>query len=126
MTDNPFEWVKDLRRVVDDKLMADIVNDFRRGPAPPGGTTATVRVVGAGRVVDGSDVVAGGGTGWVDAPKVNDWTPPGLREMDRMMDAADLQDRLARVKELGEAEALKRAEAELKAAQLKKPKGGEK
>jgi hypothetical protein len=113
--------------------MADIVNDFRSyNPAPRSLTPpATVTPVGAGKVVTGSDApVASGGTGWADSPQIRDWKPPGLREMDAMMDAADLQDRLERVKQLGEAKALLQAEAEIKAQQEaelnKKGKGSSK
>ena len=127
MADDPYSWVKDLIRTVPDQLVKDIVSDFRNyKPGPSGGTPATVQVVGAGRTVTGSNTVASGGTGWAESPQIKDWRPPGLEAMDRMMDAADLRDRLELVKQLGEAEALKRAEAELKEAQLKKAKGGEK
>jgi hypothetical protein len=100
MADDPFEWVKDLRRVVDNKLMADIVDDFRNyNPAPRSiSPPATVRVVGAGNVV-GGDVgpqhrpVDATNSGWQEPPKVNDWKPPGLEHMDRMMDAQDAIDK---------------------------------
>ena len=95
--------------------MKDIVNDFRNySPTPRADPSAKVVPVGAGRVIDGSDAPeASNGTGWVDAPKVDSWKPPGLEHMDRMMDAQDAIDRLQRVRELGEAKALVQAEAEL-------------
>jgi len=83
---NPFEWVQDLRRVVDDKLMADIVSDFRRSPPPPGPTLPTVRVQGAGTVVDGDSVPAqGNGSGWCDSPQIRDWKPPGINYVDELV-----------------------------------------
>jgi hypothetical protein len=123
---NPFEWVQDLRRVVDDKLMADIVSDFRRSPPPPGPTLPTVRVQGAGTVVDG-DTPHGGTGGWQESPQLSNWTPPGLREMDAMMDQQDAVDRAARIRELAEAAAVQRA---LESAEPKerepKARGGKK
>ena len=127
---DPTGWVKDLRRVVDDKLMKDIVNDFRNySPTPRADPSAKVVPVGAGRVIDGSDApVASNGTGWVDAPKVDSWKPPGLEHMDRMMDAQDAIDRAARARELGEAAAVKRAltEAQAKVQAEEQPKPKEK
>ena len=38
----------------------------------------------------------GNGGGWVEPPKVDNWRPPGLDIMDRMMDAQDAQDRQRR------------------------------
>lgn len=114
---HPNAWVGDMRSVVDTKLMQDIVSDFRNySPTPRADPSAKVLPVGAGRVIDGSDApVASNGTGgWVEAPKVDSWKPPGLEHMDRMMDAQDAIDRLQRVRELGEARALVQAEAELK------------
>jgi hypothetical protein len=48
-------------------------------------------------------------SGWQEAPKVNDWKPPGLEHMDRMMDQQDAIDRAARIRELAEAAAVQRA-----------------
>ena len=134
MADDPAAWAKDLqalRRVLNAELpeymrdlvnnvgtdqVRDIVNDFRNySVTPRADPSAKVLPVGAGRVIDGSDApVASNGTGgWVEAPKVDSWKPPGLEHMDRMMDAQDAIDRLQRVRELGEAKALVQAEAEL-------------
>jgi hypothetical protein len=120
---NPQPWMRDAQRVADDKLVADIVNDFRSyNPAPRSPLNQppqTVVPVGAGKVVDGSDApVASGGTGWADSPQIRDWRPPGLEHMDRMMDAQDAIDRAARARELIEASAIQRAEAEIKAQQM--------
>ena len=83
---HPFAWVRDLRSVVGDKLMRDIVEDFRRGPAAPGPTLPSVRVQGAGTVVDGDSVPAqGNGSGWCDSPQIRDWKPPGINYVDELV-----------------------------------------
>ena len=105
MAYDPFDWVRDLRRVVDDKLMRDIVNDFRSyNPAPRSLTPpATANPVDAAPVKTG-DVGPQhrplDRSGWVDAPKVDAWRPPGLEHCDRLMDHQDALDRAARVEEL--------------------------
>jgi hypothetical protein len=64
------------QRQKDGVLMRQIVADNRGAPTAP---TPTVRVEGA----------APGG-GWVDAPRLGDWQHQvGVREADRLMDAAD-------------------------------------
>jgi hypothetical protein len=126
--DDPFEWVKDLRRVVGDKLMKDIVDDFRSYNRSPRSMTppATVQIQGAGRVVSADDKpIASTGTGWVPAPKVDDWKPPGLEHMDRMMDQADAIDRAERIRKLAEASAIRRAEVAIKQQEPKERKDKE-
>jgi hypothetical protein len=126
------EWQRDLVETVPDHLVRQIAEDFRKGPPPAGPTLPSVKVMGAGTVVDGE--TAARTRGWVDAPKVNDWTPPGLREMDAMMDEADRRDRAERIRELaGTQHALNlakaAAEAEARASEEelnKKGKGGTK
>ena len=110
------EWAADMVRCVDDKLMQQISDDFRRGPPPAGPTLPTVTPVGAGVAVSGTDKVASGGSGWVDAPSTSSWRPPGLREMDAMMDQQDVIDRAQRIREVAEVAAVQRAltEAERK------------
>jgi hypothetical protein len=121
---NPQPWMRDAQRVADDKLVADIVNDFRSyNPAPRSPLNQppqTVVPVGAGKVVDGSNApVASTGTGgWVNPPSVDNWRAPGLREMDAMMDQQDAIDRAERIKALADAAAIQRAEAEIKAQQM--------
>jgi hypothetical protein len=110
MADDPYEWVRDLTRCVDDKLVQDLVADFRNYKAgPSGGTPATVQIVGAGRTVTGTDTVVSGGTGWVEAPKVDSWRPPGIDLIDQMVSAQDAVDQVQRIKELAEAAAVQRA-----------------
>jgi hypothetical protein len=129
---DPHEWVKDMRRVVDDKLVKQLVEDFRsynpspRSLSPP----ATVQVVGAGRVAEPDPGVAhrpanATNSGWTEPPKVNDWKPPGVEHMDRMMDEQDRLDRAARIRMLGMAQhsltlAEAAREAEAKEAELAK------
>jgi hypothetical protein len=131
MADLP-EWVRDMTRVVDDRLMKQIAEDFRRGPPSPGPTLPTVTPVGAGKVVD-ADVgpkyrpLQQGG--WTTPPSIDQWKPPGLDAMDRLMDQEDLNFRAQRIKELAEAAATRRALAAAEAELLKEheePKPSEK
>jgi hypothetical protein len=39
-----------------------------------------------------------GTNGWIEPPSINDWRPPGLAVMDRMMDAQDALDRAERAR----------------------------
>ena len=129
MTDDP-DWAKELRRLLNNELpryvrdlaeavptsvVKDIVSDFRNyNPHPAQDPSAKVSVQGAG-VVKGGDVGpqhrpidASATGGWQEAPKVDQWQPPGLKHMDRMMDQQDAIDRAARVRELAEAAAVQR------------------
>jgi hypothetical protein len=114
---NPQPWMKAAVNVADDALVKALVDDFRSyNPAPRSTLSppATVRVVGAGNVV-GGDVgpqhrpVDATNSGWQEPPRVNDWRPPGLEHMDRMMDAQDTIDKAQRIRELAEAAAVQRA-----------------
>jgi hypothetical protein len=123
---DPLEWVKDLRRNVGDQLVRDIVNDFRNySPTHRPDPSAKVLPVGAGRVAEPDPGVAHrplqDQSGWRDPPKVDDWKPPGLEHMDRMMDAQDAADRAARLRELAQTAAIQRAEAAIK-AEAEQPK----
>jgi hypothetical protein len=113
MADDPYEYMRDLIRAVPDKLVRDIVNDFRSyNPHPTQDPSAKVSVQGAGRVVTGDDGPAHrplDRSGWQEPPKVDSWRPPGVEIMDRMMDQQDAVDRAARVRELAEAAAIQRA-----------------
>jgi hypothetical protein len=78
-----------------------------------------VTPVGAGVVKDaGSNTVASSGTGWVKPPQVDQWRAPGIEHVDALVDAQDAVDKAERVRKLAQTEALRRAEAELKARQL--------
>ena len=112
---DPREYMRDLIRNVGDKAVRDIVNDFRNyNPHPAQDPSARVSVQGAGVVKTGgvgpqhrpNDPSATGG--WQEAPKFDQWQPPGLKHMDRMMDQQDAIDRAARVRELAEAAVVQR------------------
>jgi hypothetical protein len=125
---HPFAWVGDLRRVVGDKLMADIVEDFRRGPAAPGPTLPPVKVMGAGTVKTAGEEVQRG-TGWTEAPSTANWRAPGIDLIDEMCAQQDQIDRQARIRELAGtqhsrrlAEAAREAEDKDKAHKEKGPK----
>jgi hypothetical protein len=128
-------YVRDLAEAVPTSVVKDIVSDFRSyNPHPARDPSAKVSVQGAG-VVKTGDVgpqhrpidPSATNSGWVEAKSIDSWRAPGLEHIDRLVDAADLQDRLERVKQLGEARALAQAEAEIKqqreAELLKKGKG---
>jgi hypothetical protein len=97
-------WAKDLVDCVGTAEIKAIVEDLRSyNPSPSQGAAAKVTPVGAGRVIDGDDIKRG--YGWVKPPQVDQWKPPGLEAMDRMMDVQDAIDKAARAKELIEAAA---------------------
>ena len=83
------------RESADDEFLRDIVRD-NRVPSTAQPPAERVRVVGAPVVH-----TAGGGTGWSEPTSVDDWTPPGQRAFDQMMDAEDAKWRADRKKELG-------------------------
>jgi hypothetical protein len=108
------EYVRDLVQAVPDDLMRNIVADNRHPIHLTQDPAAKVLPVGAGRVVDGTDTVAHGGSGWVTPPQVDAWRPPGVEIADRLLDQAAAIDRAERVRQLAEAAAVQRAEAALK------------
>ena len=103
---NPLpEWQRDMARAVDDKLMRDLVNDFRNySPVPrPEGPAATVRVTSAGAVASGDDGAKHRGSGWTEPPSIDSWRAPGLEIMNRLVDEQDAIDKAKRALELGQA-----------------------
>src|SRR6516165_6894486 len=111
------EWQRDLINNVPDHLVKAIAADFRSyNPHPAQDPSARVSVMGAGVVKTGDvgpqhrpiDASATNSGGWQEPPKVDQWKPPGLEHMDRMMDQQDAIDRAARVRELAEAAAVQR------------------
>jgi hypothetical protein len=125
------EWKRDLVDAVPDHLVKQIAADFRSyNPHPAQDPAAKVSVQGAGVVKTGDvgpqhrplDVSATNSGGWVEAKPLDSWRAPGLEHMDRMMDAQDAIDRAARARELAEAAALKRAEAEFLKSKAEQPK----
>ena len=101
------EWQRDLINNVPDHLVKAIAEDFRKGPLPVGPTLPSVRVMGAGTVVDGD--TAAPSRGWTEAKSIDTWKPDGLSIMDEMMDQQDAIDRAARVRELAAAATVQRA-----------------
>jgi hypothetical protein len=101
MTEKLPEWVRDMQ--ISDQLMRDIVNDGRRKGLPSMGGGGPVPAD-AGKVIDGNDrPAASTGTGWAESPSVNSWqAQAGIRDIDRLVDAADAQDKLQRLKVLAE------------------------
>jgi hypothetical protein len=87
------DYRRDMVAAVPDNLLANIVRDSRVPPTDGQGPGTKVTVASAGRVVTGND-----GAGWTNSPKVDDWKPPGLAIMDRMMDQQDAIDRADRAK----------------------------
>jgi hypothetical protein len=127
------EYMKDLAANVGTDLVRDIVADNRSQPSSGGSMLPVVKVIGAGRVVDGdSKPTAGNGSGWASSPELRQ--PDGLRHIDAMLDEEDRQWRAQRIRELaGTAHSLAlaqaAAEAEQKATQAEqqpKGKGGQK
>jgi hypothetical protein len=111
------EWQRDLAAAVPDRLVKEIAADFRSyNPHPAQDPAAKVSVQGAGVVKTGDvgpqhrpiDANATNTGGWQEPPKVDQWKPPGLEHMDRMMDQQDAIDRAARVRELAEAAVVQR------------------
>jgi hypothetical protein len=121
--------MRDLAQAVPTDLVRQIAEDFRNySPTPRADPSAKVVPVGAGRVIDGNDApVASTGTGgWVEAPKVDAWRPPGVDLCDRLVDAQDAIDRAERIRQLAQTAAIKRAEAEIKAREEEEAKKGKK
>jgi hypothetical protein len=113
------DWVRRSRRVCDDKLMADIVGDSRRGDIharasvipPPKATSQQ------------SEATPQKPThGWVDPVPLR--SPPGLEHVDRLVDQQDRRDAIARAHEMGlsYAEWQKLSEKDLKDRQAQKEK----
>jgi hypothetical protein len=75
-----------MMEAVPDRLMADIVNDQRRGVAPASSLASTP----GARAPEPRK-----GTGWVDSAPLK--SPPGVDILDRMMDVEDAKDRSERL-----------------------------
>jgi hypothetical protein len=123
------EWQRDLVSNVDDRAVRDIVNDLRSyDPSPSMGKAAKVTVQGAGVVKDADPGPAyrpyAEKGGWVEAPKVDSWRPPGIDTIDAMCSAQDAIDKAERIRVLAEAirntRTLVEAEREAKESQDKK------
>jgi hypothetical protein len=91
------EWQRDMIRAVDDKTIRAIVKDHcRSAPAAP---PAKVTVQGAVPVMGGPTPSK---NGWVEAPSIKNWRPPGEAILDKIVDVQDRLDRAQRVREFAE------------------------
>jgi hypothetical protein len=81
-------------KFVETSVLRQIVAD-NRAPMHPAAPAAPQGVVGAAKVITGND-----GVGWTNSPKVDDWRPPGLQIMDRLVDQQDRIDRAEREAQL--------------------------
>ena len=92
------EWQLEMARVVDTKLVREIVADNQRATQRPASILPTVRVDGAVQVAPTPSK-----NGWIDAPSLRDWKgPPGIAIVDRLCDVQDQVDRAQRARELGQ------------------------
>jgi hypothetical protein len=71
-------WELEMSKCVDDKLMRDIVNDFRQGPSKPSSLA-------------GPGPEPKKGTGWQDEIPLK--PPPGIGLVDQLCDAQDRKDK---------------------------------
>jgi hypothetical protein len=109
------EWMRPMLDVVDDKLMRQIAEDFRRGPPPPGPTLPKATPIDAGRVVTGTDGAAHTPhRGWSEAPKLPQ-DPPGWSGVEALLDAEDRAWREQRQREFK----LARLRAEVETKEIK-------
>jgi hypothetical protein len=126
------EWQRDLVQNVDTDLVRQIAADFRSyNPHPTQDPAARVSVMGAG-VVKTGDVgpqhrpidANATGSGWVEAPKVDNWRPPGVDLCDRIADHFAALDRAERIREVAQSAAVQRALSESQEQELE-PKAQE-
>ena len=85
------EWQLEAARAVGTDAVRDIVADSRRGSVHE---PRSIMPEGA------NAKPAPKGNGWVTPPQVGDWSPPGERFMNQMMDAQDARDRAELAREL--------------------------
>jgi|SRR6516164_9638470 hypothetical protein len=102
------DWIKRSLGACPDDLMKQIVEDNRRG----GDIHGRASVIPPPKASQQSEATPQDRSGWRDPVPLR--SPGGIEHVDRLVDAADLQDRLERVRQLGEAKALVQAEADLK------------
>jgi hypothetical protein len=95
------EQLRRMNEACDSKTLADIVADNRNSVFLPSNPAATVRVSGAGTVVDGEAKPRG--SGWQEVPSIDQWKPPGLEAMDALVDQQDRIDKAKLARELSEA-----------------------
>ena len=91
------EWQLEMARVVDTKLVREIVADNQRAAQRPASILPTVRVDGAVQVAPQPST-----NGWYEPARIKDWKAPGIDIVDRLCDLQDQIDRAARARELGQ------------------------
>jgi hypothetical protein len=101
------DWIRRARRVADDDLLRQIVEDNRAPLTPRSAIPPTQAKAEAPKPYR---------YGWTDAAPLP--RPEGIEHVDALVDAQDAVDKAERVRKLAQTEALRRAEAELKARQL--------
>jgi hypothetical protein len=110
------EWQRDLIKTCPDDLMKSIVEDNRRGGDIHGRASAFPKATN-----QPSEERPRSNNGWADSPEIK--PPPGVSLIDAMCAQEDLNFRLQRIKELGEAAAVQRALTEAQGkAQAEQPK----
>jgi hypothetical protein len=109
--DSGDDWVRRSRRVCDNDLMRSIVED-NRAPMTPRSQIPPAKAE--------AEAPKPYKHGWTDPTPLP--RPEGIDLIDGLVDAQDQIDRAARVRELGEAAALKRAEAEFLKSKERKEK----
>jgi hypothetical protein len=97
-----------MRAACPDRLIADIVEDSRRGAAATRSETAMVRVASAGTVVDG-ETQQRRGSGWYEPRSTDGWRAPGIDIVDQLCDAQDRVDKAELVRKLREAREVDRS-----------------
>jgi len=101
-------WLQRSQGACDNATMKAIIEDNRRG----GDIHGRASVIPPPKASQQSEATPQDRSGWRDPVPLR--SPGGIEHVDRLVDAADLQDRLERVRQLGEAKALVQAEADLK------------
>ena len=102
MADDPYEYWRDLARAVPTSVVQDIVADNRNRPSSGGSVLPTVKILGAGTVVTGTDGAAhtpAQNHGWTEPPRTENWRAPGIDIIDRLVDQQDERDLEARCRE---------------------------
>jgi hypothetical protein len=102
MPDDPYQYWRDLVRAVPTSVVQDIVADNRNRPSSGGSVLPTVKVLGAGTVVTGTDGAAhtpAQNHGWTEPPRTENWRAPGIDIIDRLVDQQDERDLEARCRE---------------------------
>jgi len=85
------EWQKEMSEAVPTAVIRDLVLDARRSMQPSS-------MIPSKPAMPSSPAAQTSKHGWIEPPQVRDWTPPGQRAIDAMLDAVDAADRAERAK----------------------------